>query len=412
MSDYDYFVGIDWGRERHHVCLVDHHGQKLAEHSFKHGGIGLNSLAEWISDETGNSNIAIAIEVPHGPVVETLMERDFKVYSINPGQLDRFRDRVSPAGVKDDRLDAYVLATSLRTDGHRFRYLRPTSAAIVELRELSRSTEHLTANRVRLVNRIRQLLWRYYPQFLELEKDLSKLWVRELWQRAPTPKHARRLRKTTVDKLLGQHRVRRISADETLKILRTPPMALAPGTAEAICTSLRLAFDQLMLNERQTRQVHAGIDELIRQLSDPEDNESAIHWQRDVAILSSIPRVGRVVLATLLAEASEPLKRRDLKALRCLCGVAPVTRRSGKSNFTVKRTACNHRLRNAIYHWALIAMQHDQISKAKYNTLRARGHGHARALRTVGDRLLGVACAMLENQSEFNRNPIQHREAA
>ena len=51
-------------------------------------------------------------------------------------------------------------------------------------------------------------------------------------------------------------------------------MALAPGTAEAICTSLRLAFDQLTLNERQTRQVNAGIDELIRQLSDPEDNES------------------------------------------------------------------------------------------------------------------------------------------
>ena len=320
MSDYDYFVGIDWGRERHHVCLVDHQGQKLAEHSFKHGGIGLNSLAEWISGETGSSNIAIAIEVAHGPVVETLMERDFKVYSINPRQLDRFRDRVSPAGVKDDRLDAYVLATSLRTDGDRFRYLRPTSAAIVELRELSRTTEHLSADRVR-----------------------------------------------------------RISADETLKVLRTPPMALAPGTAEAICTSLRLAFDQRTLNERQTRQVNAGIDELIRQLSDPEDNESAIHWQRDVAILSSIPGVGRVVLATLLAEASEPLKRRDLKALRCLCGVAPVTRRSGKSNFTVKRTACNHRLCNAIYHWALIAMQHDQISKAKYNTLRARGHGCARS---------------------------------
>ena len=46
MSDYDYFVGIDWGRERHHVCLVDHQGQKLAERSFQYGGIGLNSLAE------------------------------------------------------------------------------------------------------------------------------------------------------------------------------------------------------------------------------------------------------------------------------------------------------------------------------------------------------------------------------
>ena len=30
------------------------------------------------------------------------------------------------------------------------------------------------------------------------------------------------------------------------------------------------------------------------------------------------------------------------------------------------------------------------------------GHGHARALRSVGDRLLNVACAMLRNGTQFN----------
>ena len=38
------------------------------------------------------------------------MERGFTVHSINPKQLDRFRDRISPAGAKDDRRDARVLA--------------------------------------------------------------------------------------------------------------------------------------------------------------------------------------------------------------------------------------------------------------------------------------------------------------
>ena len=31
--------------------------------------------------------------MPHGPVVETLIERAFNVYAINPKQMDRFRDR-------------------------------------------------------------------------------------------------------------------------------------------------------------------------------------------------------------------------------------------------------------------------------------------------------------------------------
>jgi hypothetical protein len=50
--------------------------------------------------------------MPHGPIVETLLERGFNVYSINPKQLDRFRDRFSPAGAKDDSREAEVLVTS------------------------------------------------------------------------------------------------------------------------------------------------------------------------------------------------------------------------------------------------------------------------------------------------------------
>ena len=40
-------------------------------------------------------------------------------------------------------------------------------------------------------------------------------------------------------------------------------------------------------------------------------------------------------------------------------------------------------------------MLHDPLSRARYRALRARGYSHGRALRTVGDRLLAVACAML-----------------
>ena len=48
-------------------------------------------------------------------------------------------------------------------------------------------------------------------------------------------------------------------------------------------------------------------------------------------ILASLPGVGSIVLATLLAEAWDPLQRRDYAALRSLTRVAPVTKRSGKS---------------------------------------------------------------------------------
>ena len=124
--------------------------------------------------------------------------------------------------------------------------------------------------------------------------------------------------------------------------------------------------------------------------------------QLAVAILQSLPGVGKIVLAVLLAEAFEVLQRGDYAILRILCGVAPVTRRSGKSRIVTRRLACNGRLRNAIHYLADAARRCDAKSKAKYIALRARGCSHARALRTIGDRLLYVACTMLKNGTPFD----------
>src|ERR1700693_6484703 len=106
------------------------------------------------------TTVAVAVEVPHGPVVDVLLDRGFVVYAINPKQLDRLRDRFSVAGAKDDRRDAYVLGDGLRTDQHLFRHVQVGDPRLIELRAWSRLTEELREERVRLSNRVHQELWR------------------------------------------------------------------------------------------------------------------------------------------------------------------------------------------------------------------------------------------------------------
>ena len=231
----------------------------------------------------------------------------------NPKQLDRFRDRFSPAGAKDDRRDARVLADALRTDGHAFRRLDQAAPEIVELREWSRIASDLTCDRTRFVNRARQQLWRYYPQLLKVESDLTRTWVRELWRLAPTPAKAQRIRAATVAKLLKRHWVRRIDAETALRILREQAVSVAPGTTEVALAHIEVVFSQLAVIAQQLARAYGELDRLSATLSrsaaSPED-EPGIEAQRDVAILSSLPGVGRIVLATLLAEAHDPLRRR------------------------------------------------------------------------------------------------------
>ena len=389
------FVGIDWASTEHQVCLtgIGDPVQRVCAHDAS----GIGAMVDWLCAQAAQPNqVAVAIETPHGPIVEALMDRGIAVFAINPKQLDRFRDRFSPAGAKDDRRDALVLASSLRTDRHCFRRVEALDPAVVELREWSRMAEELKGERVRLANRIRQQLWRYYPQALDLTDDIGADWVLALWAKAPTPTDACRLTEKKVARVLAAHRIRRVTAADALAILQRPALTVAPGTIEAARAHITATAERLNLVNRQIKDVTRRLDALVEQLAGPEPE------QRDAAILRSLPGVGRIVLATLLAEAHQAIQGRDYHALRTLTGVAPVTKRSGKSCRVEMRQACSNRLRTAVYHWARVATQHDARSRGRYAVLRARGHSHGRALRTVADRLLGIACVMLANRTSYD----------
>src|ERR687885_2334595 len=225
-----WFAGIDWGSAKHQVCLLDEAGKVVGERAFAHGGAGLAALCDWMVSMAGDpGSVAVAIEVPHRPAVDALLDRGFAVYAINPKQLDRLRDRISVAGAKDDRRDARVAASGLRTDPHLFRRVTVGDPAIIELREWSRLAEELQSERVRLANRVRQQLWRYYPQLLELADDVAAEWILELWSMAPTPAKAARLCEATIAELLSRHRIRRFDAAGVAEILRRPAIAVAAG---------------------------------------------------------------------------------------------------------------------------------------------------------------------------------------
>ena len=353
-----WFAGVDWGSHKHQACVLDAAGEVLGEREFEHGGAGLSQMAEWLlSFAAGDAgDIGVAIETPSGPVVESLLEHGVAVHSINPKQRDRFRDRFSPAGAKDDRRDARVLASALRTDAHCLRRLVPTDPAIIELREWSRLNEELTRERVRLANQMRQQLWRYYPQFLDaVDDDVAAPWALELWRSLPTPRAGQRVRGVTLTRVLKQHRIRRIDAATLRDRLRAPAVTLTPGTVEAATAHVRLLVERLALLNRQLAHADRQLDRLVHQLAeaapaaDPnastEDEPASSAERPDAAILLSLPGIGTRVLATLLAEGSDAVRRRDYDARRCLCGVAPVTRRSGKTLLVTQRRAAHNRLR-------------------------------------------------------------------
>jgi transposase len=401
QNDFSWFVGIDWGSQKHRICLLDRNGKLLHQRWVEHSGSGLAELVDWLRQHTSSApgQVAVAIEVPRGAIVETLIEQGFAVFFLNPKQLDRFRDRFTPSGAKDDQRDARVLADSLRTDRQAFHPVRLDDPTLIRLRELSRLDDTLSQEHTRLTNQLWAQLHRFFPQLLQLSPAADEPWLWDLLEKAPTPAQAAKLTAGKITNLLSHHGIRRLDAQKIRAVLAKPPLVLAPGAAEAASEHALLLLPRLRLLRQQRTQLTRRIDALLQELADV-GAEAKEH--RDVTILLSLPGVGRKVTATMLSEASEAIANRDYHALRCLAGSAPVTRQSGTKKAVLMRYGCNHRLRNALYHWSRVSAISDPHAKQVYSKMRAQGHSHGRALRGIADRSLATMISMLRHRTLYD----------
>src|SRR3954452_4145550 len=80
----------------------------------------------------------VAIERPDGPVVDALLGAGLTVVVIRPNQVKNLRSRYGSAGSKDNPVEPFVLAATLRTDRARLRPLTPDGADTVALRRTCR----------------------------------------------------------------------------------------------------------------------------------------------------------------------------------------------------------------------------------------------------------------------------------
>src|SRR5205085_651744 len=192
---------------------------------------------------------------------------------------------------------------------------------------------------------------------LKLCPGVDEPWFWDLLEWAPLP--GAKLSKSKLQNLLRSHRIRRLDAATIQQRLGVPALPLAPGAAQAISERVLLILPMLRLLQRQRKDLEHRIEAVLEQMSGEEPEAE----HRDVTILRSLPGVGRVIAATMLAEASQPLAERDYDALRSYGGTAPIRHQSGKRRSVILRQGCNQRLRNAIYHWSRVSTQCDQRSR-------------------------------------------------
>ena len=386
------FAGIDWATDRHFVALEAADGQALDEWSVEHTPAAIAGLLVRLQQEGGPGEVVVGVESGAPLVTDQLLLAGYTVYALNPKQADRFRDRYAPAGSKDDRRDALVIADAVRTDAGRLKPLESDSPLTEELRMRDRARTRLVEQRTRHSNQLRQVLSRYYPALLELERAMHDPFLAALLRAYPDPDGGRGARLPRLRRLLEEHRIRTIDAEALQRLLHRPGFAV-PRHVLAACrdealdlvAQIELLVEQTRLADRRLRELFEG------------------HPDRE--LLESLPGLGTCLAIRVCAELGDYRARTaDATTLQAFAGTAPVTRRSGKrgvSSITMRR-GCNRVLQAALFHMARCSVHRSPWARAYLRHLRGRGVPHAKAVRALSNKWAKIIAAVLRTRRRYD----------
>lgn len=388
------FVGVDWSEQHHDVCVLDHEGRVLASRRVGVGVEGLARLHALVAEHADEPDqVMVGVELDRGLLVGSLVAAGYDVRKIEPLATARFRERFGSSGGKSDVGDARVLADAVRTDAHQLQPVASSSGLADAVRVVARAHQSAIWDRTRHVQRLRHTLLEYFPAALDAFSDLDHGDAVAVLTVAPTPDQARRLSRSRIASALrrgGRQRNIDVRAEQIQTALRaehpTAPAIVADAHATVVVSLLAIIGT---LNQQVARLETELADRFVE--------------HPDAAILLSFPGLGDVLGARVLGEfGDDPNRFTDANARRNYAGTSPITRASGKMRGIHARHVRNRRLADAIDAWAFASLTRSPGCRAFYDKQRAAKKSHGKALRALGNKLVGQLHGALRHRTLYD----------
>ena len=293
---------------------------------------------------------------------------------------------------KTDARDAYVIAETVRHRGDLHEVQVPT-ALVAELRLLVAHRADLVADRVRMLNRLRDVLTGYFPALERAFDFAHSRGALVLLTGYQTPAAIRARGQSRLQAWLTRRKVR------TAAQIATDALAAAQAQhtsvpAEAVAASIvaDLAAQLLALDAR--------ISQVTGQIT------ATFRAHPQAAIIESLPGMGPILGAELIAAAGDLNGYPDAGRLASAAGLVPVPRDSGRRTGNLHRPMrYSRKLRRVFYLSAAASMMREGPNRDFYLKKRAQGLRHVQAIIALARRRVDVLWALLRDNRQFQIAP-------
>lgn len=380
-------VGIDIA-EVHWASAIDANGELLLDQALPNEP---GSLADFIASlRQLEGHITIGLDVIGGIASLTQAMLDaagFRLVHVSGLAVNRARQGTVGGENKSAPRDARVSADQVRVR-HDLRTRAPSREADLEIRLLVSRRTDLVQEQTRRIARMRDLLSSIHPG-LERCLELTRKSPLCLLTHYVTPEELRAAGRAQLLSHLRQagagSRAERL-ADAALSAAHAQDIAV-PGERVAADLIRELAHEALAKRQR--------IRELERELS------RLLEHHTDAPLMRSLPGMGLVLTAELIALTGDLSHFRSAAALASAAGLAPVLRQSGKLRFRRRPTGGNKGLKRVFYQSAFCSLAAPE-SRAYYTRKRAEGKRHHQALIALARRRINVLWAIVHSRQPYD----------
>lgn len=382
-----YHCGIDVAKNKHTAAVLNAANDLvIPAFDFANSREGFNTLLVKLAALDGPVTIGLEATGHYWLALYEALSATQTVLVLNPLQVSTYR-RSGIRKCKTDKTDAVWIADLLRI-GHVTPAQVPVDA-VMQLREVTRFRHHLTEVIGDCKRKALTVLDRVFPEYAAHFSDVFLASSRQLLAQAVTADEIAEFALDELTTLLRQASRGRVGQAKAEALQHAARESIGVSfLADAARMEMTCLLEQIDLLLEQRARVDAKIEEFMPVLS---------------SHITSIPGIGAVTGASLLAEIGDIQRFASLEKLVAYAGIDASVYQTGQ--FTATQAHMSKRgspyLRHALWQAASMAIQYDPDMQAYYAARRADGKKHGTILGAICRKLLARIMIVLKQNRPY-----------
>ena len=398
-----FYVGIDVAKDKHYVCILDDTKELACKPFWIHSDIvGLGTLIKRLADlSLTNDEFIIGVEST-GAFSENLYgyitDSDYKVVLLNSYQTAKYRDFSTIKKIKNDTIDAYVIAELLSTGKYKESHI--SNDDYQSLKVLGRLKKSLNDKIKTIKREISTVMATVNPEITRVFPNIFTKTALETIKAYPTAVDISKATPKKLTKLFRHIKGNNFNEDKARFLIDLAQTSVYVGRAResrALMILTNIKILELLCQEKS--EIEFQIELLIYGKIDAIDSS--------IDNLKSIPGVSDKTISAILGECGDIRRFDSAKAFIGYLGLYPTQYQSG-NHISIGRLAKRGIpiAKHALYMAAVSSVRHNDQLRKLFRDKVSAGKSKKEALIIISKKIATIIYSIFKYNKPYEPNRV------